>query len=216
MPPLPPVPQTLRIFMEGFIDNDLTYKWGNVLFYRYTGGAPSPTDCGNFAHSIGGGWATHMGPMCPSPTTIQEVFVTDLTSPTSSEGFNLIARAGSRGDDSIPANAAVLMSYPTGGLRYRGGHPRSYVYAGGNADLEGAAHWSSGFRADCQSAWQAFLAGITGLTEGGTTITDHVAVSYRSGGTRRVTPVILTLGDAVAAAEMASQRRRIGRRKHRR
>jgi len=216
VPALPPVPNVLRCFIEGFVDNDDTYRWGNVLYFEFTGGSPTPSNLTALCNDVGTAWNSNVAELCPSPIHLTNVKLTDLTSSTSSEATASTPHAGTRGDDSIPANAAVLMSYPSGGLRYRGGHPRSYLLAGGNADLEGAAHWAETFRALAEGKWNDFIATISALSEASISMGQHVAVSYRSGNARRTSPVVLTLGPAAAAAEMASQRRRIGRRKHRR
>jgi hypothetical protein len=220
--PLNPVPQVMRFFMEGFIDGDDVYKWGNVLYFRYTGGAPSNTDCANFAGDLRAQWFGHVASLCPSPTTLQHVTCTDLTSDSAGSGEDFNVEPGSRGDDSIPANACVLISYPVA-TRYKGGHPRSYLYVGGNADLEGAAHWAPAFVTEVQTHWRAFLTAMIGDTNGSTTIADLVAVRYRgkflpNGGPPHFyldTPIAtnIDITEATAQAEMASQRRRIGRRR---
>lgn len=220
--PLNPVPQVLRCFMEGFIDTEDVYKWGNVLHFQYSGGAPSSSTCDAIAAHVSGSWGTHMAAECPSPTTLQSVNIVDLTSTTSSEGAYNAAVPGTRGDDSIPANAAVLISYQSP-LRYRGGHPRQYLYAGGNADLEGAALWSTAFQAEVLTHWTAFLSGVIGFTSGSTTIASFGFVRYRgrylpNGGPPHYyldDPLYEALDTALITAkqEIASQRRRVGRRK---
>lgn len=214
MPALPPVPGVLRVFMEGKVDGEDIFNWGNVIHFRYSGSAPSNAVCATIAAQVGSEWATHMAPECPAPTTLQKVVVTDLTSNTSGQGESLIVHAGTRGDDSIPANAAVLITYAAP-LRYRGGHPRQYLYVGGNADLEGAAKWSSAFQAEALSHWQAFITSMEGFTSSGCVLGTFCTVSYKSGNAPRVTPLVMNLDvtGAFVAAEMASQRRRIGRRK---
>jgi hypothetical protein len=159
-----------------------------------------------------------MAPECPSPTTLKQVTITDLTSPTSGEGVWLGTHPGTRGDDSIPANAAVLIHYPVL-TRYRGGHPRQYLYVGGNADLQGAAEWATLFQAEALAHWQAFIDDVQALSSGGTSLSNLCAVSYISKEVnpvppfRRPVPMVLDLdvGASDAELEMASQRRRIGR-----
>jgi len=220
--PLNPVPEVFRVFIEGFVDTEDVYKWGNVLHFAYTGSTPSDSDCAGFANDTSVLWGTHMAPECPSPTALTKVTYTDLTSDSSGSGEWLGSVSGSRGDDSIPANAAVLISYPST-LRYKGGHPRSYLYVGGNADLEGAAKWSTAFTAEAQTHWRAFLTSLVGHTVGGTTISNVGFVRYRgkylpnSGPPHYYLDVPLyspiVISEATAAQEMASQRRRIGRRR---
>jgi hypothetical protein len=148
--------------------------------------------------------------------------VTDLSSTTSGEGEALVNEPGTRGDDSIPANAAVLISYPSV-LRYKGGHPRSYLYVLGNADLQGATNWSTAATAEVQSKWRTFLVGVASINVAGTSVNSHVSVRYRgkflpNGGPPHyylTNPLINVIpsNSATARQKMASQRGRIGRRK---
>lgn len=220
--PLNPVPHVLRCFLEGWIDNDHVYKWGNVLYFSYTGTSPTPANADAFAADIRSAWATHVASMCPSPTQLTKVTVVDLTSTSAAEGEWDGNVPGTRGDDSIPANAAMLISYHVR-TRYKGGHPRTYLYAFGNADLEGAAHWSTGAVSEAQTKWTAFLGECNLLVEGGTSINTFGSVRYKgkflpNGGPPHyylTTPefVPIDTADAHVQPEMASQRRRIGRRK---
>src|SRR5215469_4122412 len=218
--PLAPVPNVLKVYLRGWVDNLDTRQWGNVLHFGYTGTAPSNTTCAAIATQVSSQWGTHMSPEQPSPSQLAFVPVTDLTSTTSGQGTWSGTVAGTRGGDSIPANAAVLISYPAS-LRYKGGHPRQYLFAGGNADLQGAAEWSTLFQAEILTHWQAFLNGLIGFASGGTDISSFVSVRYKgkflpNGGPPHyylTTPEVLTItvASATSAAEMASQRRRIGR-----
>jgi hypothetical protein len=216
--PLNPVPQVLRAFFEGFVDGTDTYKWGNVLHFGYTGTAPSNTTCATIAGDMMAAWTSNMASLCPSPTTLQSVNVVDLTSTTSGEGTALGTHPGTRGDDSIPANAAVLVSYPSA-LRYKGGHPRTYLYILGNADLTGAAEWTP--LSEVNTKYQAFLAACASISVSGCNVNSFCSVRYRgkflpNGGPPHyylTTPLVnpITISTATARAEMASQRRRIGR-----
>lgn len=220
--PLNPVPQVLRIFMEGFVDGNDVYKWGNVLHAAYTGTAPNNAACAEIATDISTFWLAAMAPECPAPTVLTKITVTDLTSDSAGAGEWLGIANGTRGDDSIPANAAVLISYNTP-TRYKGGHPSTYLYAGGNADLDGAALWSSAFTTEVQTHWRTFLGDLVGESRGGATLSSVGFVRYRgkylpNGGPPHYyldTPeyFAITISEAVAAQEMASQRRRIGRRR---
>ena len=220
--PLPPVPNWLRVVIRGVVDEALGYPWANVLHFLYSGTAPSNATCATLASDVAAQWATHMAPECPSPTELTSVVVTDLTSDSAGEGEWLGSNAGSRGDDSIPANAAMLVSYPAA-VRYKGGHPRQYLYVLGNADLTGAASWTSAATAEVQTHWQAFLTAIEGLSVSGTALGTFGSIRYygkflpNSGppSYRLITPVVnpITVSMAQCKQEIASQRGRVGRRK---
>lgn len=220
MPPLAPVPNVLKVVLQGNTSTTGEYPWANILHFEYSGTAPSSATCVTIAGDIHSAWATNMAPECPSTTVENFTSVTDLTSATSGSGESLTSTAGSRGDDEIPANAAMLVSYPVS-TRYRGGHPRTYLVVGGNADFLDAAHWSSAFTAECQTHWQAFLNAVLAISVSGCVISSLVAVSYVSKEVnptppyRRPTPLVfpLSVASATTSEQMASQRRRIGRRR---
>lgn len=221
--PLNPVPQVLKVVLEGFVDTSAADTlWANVLHFQYGGTAPSNAVCVSIANGIAAAWGAHMAPECPSPTTLQVVTVTDLTSTTAGEGEGLVLYPGSRGDDSIPANAALLISYPSA-IRYKGGHPRTYLYVLGNADLSGATNWSTAGTAEVQTHWQAFLTACLAAGSAGTTISGFCSVRYKgkflpNGGPPHyylTTPIVnpIAIASAHAQQQMASQRGRIERRK---
>lgn len=220
--PLAPVPNVLKVFLRGQIDNSSGEIWGNVLHFSYTGTAPSNATCAAIATQAATAWAANMASTCPSPTELNFVQVVDLTSTTAGEGTFVGVHAGTRGDDSIPANAALLISYPSA-LRYKGGHPRTYLYVLGNADLNGAMDWSTAATAEVQTKWQAFLGAMVGFSTGGCTLSGFVSVRYKgkflpNGGPPHyylTTPLVnaIPVASATAQAQMASQRGRINRRR---
>lgn len=220
MPPLPAVPQVLKVRVQGNTSEASPVTWENVLHFSYSGAAPSVSVANTIAGQISSEWNTHMAPECPATTVMNLVQVIDLTSATSASGADFTVHPGTRGDDEIPANAAMLAIYPLA-RRYRGGHPRSYLLVGGNADFLDAAHWSTLFTAEVQSHWAAFLDAIVGYSTGGTTLTNLVNVSYYSKEVNPVPPYrrpvplvdVLDVATMYTEQQMASQRRRIGRRR---
>lgn len=221
--PLNPVPNVFRVVLEGFVDTSAAHTlWANVLHFGWSGQAPANATCLKFAQDIASFWAANVASLCPAPTTLQVVSVTDLTSTVSGAAEALVLAPGTRGDDSIPANAAVLISYPST-LRYKGGHPRTYLYVLGNADLTGATNWNPNATTEVQTHWRSFLAAIVGDTFSGTTITNFCSVRYKgkflpNGGPPHfylTTPLVnvIPVNTPVARQQMASQRGRIERRK---
>lgn len=221
--PLQPVPGVLRVVLSGKVDNNSAFNdWANVLHFTYGGSPPDNGLCAAIAGNISGFWAANIASLCPSPTALESVTVTDLTSTTSGQGENFTSHAGTRGDDSIPANAAVLISYPSA-IRYKGGKPRTYLFVLGNADLNGATNWNTAATGEVQTKWRAFLTQCTLAGSGATTVTGFCSVRYRgkflpnSGPPHFYlnTPIVnpIPAASAVAQFQMASQRGRIERRK---
>lgn len=221
--PLQPVPGVLKVVLSGFVDtSSADTLWENILHFTYGGTPPANSVCANIAHMIGLVWNNRMAPECPSPTTLQAVTVTDLTSTTSGSGEDLTIHPGTRGDDSIPANAAVLVSYPVQ-TRYKGGHPRTYLYCLGNADLQGATNWSTAATGEVQTHWRGFLGDALTTGSSGTVVSSFAGVRYRgkflpnSGPPHfyLTNPIVMPIDGqtAVVRQQMASQRGRIERRK---
>lgn len=220
MPALPPVPGVLRVMLQGNASTVQEYVWENILHFTFAGTAPTSATCSTVATDISAAWGTHMAPACPSPTQLRVVAVTDLTTNTAGNGQWEGTVAGTRGDDDIAANTAMLVSYPID-IRYRGGHPRQYLFVGGNADNLDAANWSAAFVAEVEGDWKAFLAAVEAISVAGLIINGFCAVSYISKADnpiaphRRDTPLIIPIvaANLTCAQEMASQKGRIGRRR---
>lgn len=218
MPALPPVPGVIKMVQGGFIDNERNQNWANVLHWQYSGTAPSSAQLNTLAAQIGTQWGVNMAATCPSPTTMTLVTLTDLTGPTAGAGESNVSHAGTRGDDSIPANAALLIHYQVN-FRYRGGKPRTYLYCGGNADLEGAGKWNALFAQAVQDAWRNYLSALSTFSTGSGTLGNLVLVRYQDKTINPVpphkltSPLVLTqaITTAIADPQMASQRGRIGR-----
>lgn len=221
--PLAPVPQVLRVTLQGFVDTSSAHTlWVNVLHFQYGGTPPSNANCATIAGNIATTWGNHVASLCPAPTTLQAVTVTDLSSTSAGQGESLPLIPGTRGDDSIPANAAVLISYPSA-IRYKGGHPRQYLYVLGNADLSGATNWSSAATAEVASKWSGFLGACLSAGTAGTTLSSFCSIRYKgkflpNGGPPHfylTTPIVnpISVLAVVARQQMASQRGRIARRK---
>lgn len=218
MPPLPPVNKVLKVELMGTDSGG--FPWANVIHYQYTGTGESDSDLNNLAAALSEAWNAQMAPVCHTDVTLTDVAVTDLTSPTSAAGGATVAIAGTRTGSIIPGSAAFLISYPGAGPRYRGGHPRQYLLCGVQADLLNESHWTDAFVAEAQSAWQDFCAAEEGSSFGPITISSQCAVSYYYTDygppkvrARKVTPDQYVISAIVGNAQLASQRRRIGRRR---
>lgn len=218
MPALPPMPNVFKILVQGNASELQEFIWQNILHFSWSGTTPTVAACSTFADEVQLAWSQHVAPLCPSSTVQNVVVVTDMTSNTAAQADNLTINHGTRTGSELPANAAMLISYPIG-VRYRGGHPRQYLLAGVQGDMADAANWTSGFVTAVTSGWQAFLEAILATSSGGTALGSFGIVSYYSVNVnpvpphKRTTPVFepITITGAVANQEMASQRRRIGR-----
>lgn len=214
--PLPPVPGVIKVTIGG---NYGPHPWANVLHWRYSGQIPTSTTLAQLTINAGTSWSINMAPRCPSHITLTLITATDLSSATGAFGENIANVPGTRGDDTLTGNAAMLVTYPVP-LRYRGGHPRTYLAVGGNADDSDASDWSGAFVIEVQNAWRAFTQSIGTSSIGGTVFGNQCAVSYNGKykpivpPTNYPAPEILDFGSpgpGTCHGQVASQRRRIGR-----
>jgi hypothetical protein len=114
----------------------------------------------------------------------------------------------------------MLVQYPSP-IRYKGGHPRQYLYVLGNADLQGSSEWSTAGTAEVEADWKAFLTACLALSVPGTALTSfgfvrmHGKYLPNSGPPHYYldNPIYeaIPVSSLVCDVQMASQRRRIGR-----
>jgi hypothetical protein len=205
-----PVPNVAKIQIKGR-SSDLS--WANVLHVSYAGAPPNLASVNDLATNILGAFAAQMLTWMPTASHVDEVVVTDLSSASSNVGSDSTTSPGTNGGGLIPASAACLVDYPIS-LRYRGGHPRTYLFVGVDSSLVDQSNWTDTFVGEIQVAWGNVLGSFIGQTYDGTSYGAQCAVSYRSGGAPRVTPVVLPFvtGSYQVQKEVASQRRRMRRR----
>jgi hypothetical protein len=202
-----PVPNVVKVLVKG-TSSDL--NWANVVHYHYIGAPPSLPSVTDLATALADAYVADLIPLTSPDASFTGITVTDLSSASSSVATVDDSTAGGAGGSALPASVAVLASYTTT-LRYRGGHPRNYIFVGVEADLQDQSHWTTDFVSEVQGAWTSFLnAGIASL--GGTTYDAYVAVSYRSADAYRTEPVVLSLTPPFCGPQIASQRRRMRRR----
>jgi hypothetical protein len=214
MPALPAAAEVLQVTLEGTVGD---FNWVNKLHYKYSGGAPADSDLDGLVATMAANWATALAPLTDESSALTKVSCVDLTSSLSASAEDVVSEPGTRAGDFLPANACALVDYAIS-ARYRGGHPRSYLNVGVWADLVDPAHWTDGFVGEVTTGWAILTSGIVGTTFGDATIVTLGCLSYYSGGTktdpvRRVTPAFFTISGSTGTcqSELASQRRRIGR-----
>jgi hypothetical protein len=209
MPARPVVADVVSVVVQGVQDE--THRWVNKMYVRYSGAAPLVIDLDSYAAGLTAAWVANLTPLQVNTVQLQEVIVTDLASDSGSIGISSGSVAGTRAGSILPGDAAVLINYKLH-RRYRGGHPRSYLVAGAQADLNTHSTWTSGFIAEVEAAWIAWEAAL--LVSYGTFVPSFQAnVSYVAGGVPRLVPLvdIIDTTETVVEAELASQKRRIGR-----
>jgi hypothetical protein len=214
MAPRPPVAGVVQITIGGVSGGGS--NWLNKLHMSYTGLAPTAAALVLYAGEVESAWAADLSPMQRADIHENLVAVTDLSSDMGAVGEDPTDNVGTRAGNVLPAQTAALLSY-TMGRHYRGGHPRTYLLAGVEADLDDSEHWASAFVTALGTAWTNFLtaihAPVTGFTPN-----NLVQVSYFGGvptiggkSQPRAIPLVDVLGAHTVSSRLASQRRRIGR-----
>lgn len=221
MPPLPPYPNVLRIrhLFDVGVDASAMVNW----HMTYTGTAPSDGTCALLAAAIEGVAHPIFVPDMASDVSLAGIEVQDLTSDTAGQGSNFGIYPGTRSGGYLGAAVATLANMPIG-RRYRGGKPRSYWPFGTTTDLQSAQLWEDAYVSEIAGDLETYLAGLEGLTESGTVLSQLVSISYYHGftavtnpitGRTRDVPNVRTVALApdpilaiVVSKKVASQRRR--------
>lgn len=209
MPPLPAVPGVVKLEVSGTYHDTL---WVNIFYVSYTGAAPSAANLEAYLTAITTPITTFYGDEMSVDNELTGIKATDLASDTGATSEVTESTFGSRTGDFNPANVAVCVSL-TIARRYRGGHPRKYLSIGTSGTFASGStkFWATAFLDDCATNFDLMLAGMIGLTEGSTTFSDNVSVSYRTAGAVRATAVVDPITGAIFRERVCSQRRRLGK-----
>lgn len=222
MPALPVVPNVIRADTQYTVEGDPLAV--NRLFFSYINGPPANADLAAFAAALNAEAATVFASLMSNSISITSMVLTDLSSVSGGVGLNETAVVGTRGTELLPPGACAVCHYPLT-RRYRGGKPRGYFPFGTAADVATSGLWVPASVTAFQNAIQAFCRVLLGTTQGSTTITHHVNVSYYQGFTSvenpithrwrnvptlRAAPVvdIITEDSELVAPFIGSQRRR--------
>lgn len=216
MPARPSVPGVCEVVVSGQLSG--LHNWLNKLHVRYSGGPPSTVDLANYSDGIMTSAIANLIPLMATATTIDDITVTDISSPLGNVGHTFAVTPGTRAGGEIPGSAAYLISFRIG-RHYRGGHPRMYLPLGVTTDLLTQATWQVAFNGNVAAGWAAFHPSLLAAT-GGFTPVSQCQVSYFGGvppvgghSVPRAVPLVDDIAPSAfnVGAEIASQRRRIGR-----
>jgi hypothetical protein len=207
MPALPSVVNTVKATVHGTIG---TAPYDNIFHLQYTGPAPTAADAITLATDVLNDYNTSFISLLGAGTvTTTGCDVVDLTSNTSSSGSASLITPGTRAGAANPNQVATVISWHIN-LRYRGGHPRTYLPGGMQADLQNTSHWTTSYLNAVNSGASSFRAAINAIAIGATTYKLAI-VSYRSGGLARPTPFVLLVNSNAVHTRIDTQRRRLGK-----
>lgn len=151
----PAVPGVSKVTLTWF---DGTGNWGS-RFFDAIGSAASGADLSTFAAAIAGYWETNLSALTPSPISLVEVTVEDLTSDTASTGSWTGTHSGSAGDLGCPSNVSVDFQAQIP-KRYRGGHPCFHHPPPMVDVLATNRTLTTGFLTDALASWNGFIGDV--------------------------------------------------------
>lgn len=218
MPPLPTVPNVIRVAIE-CQGNDGRLAV-NVCHFEYGGTPPSSGDCQDIAGVFFAAWQAQFTPTQPAQTSLVQVTVTDLSTDTGGEGtFNNfgVPIPGGSTHGMLPLHSCFLLSKFVE-RRFRGGHPRSYLPIGTTNDLNDDGDWKESSWTPWVTAWENLIAAVlTDNPYGATNVGQECAVSYVSKVEnpiypyRRAVPLVMSIpvDGYTGSGKLATQRRRV-------
>jgi hypothetical protein len=219
MPSLPDVPQVLRCQLNWTDTADKVVY--NTFYLSYTGSAPSDADASNIAVLLCNAWATDLN-FWDTQTSLTGAKVTDLSSATAAQGTATCDFTGTELGEILAGGTALVANFQIA-RRYRGGKPRLYLPWGTTGVLTNRQEWTPAWVASVAANVALIFSTILGTTVGGTTLSDHVNVSYYKGftvddpgggrrarnvPTLRPTPVVDNITGRTILGRPGSQRRR--------
>lgn len=224
MPPLPDVPQVVRVSLKFSYGSDL-----DVLprfYFEYDDAAPTNAGLVTMATAIESSFVSNMEAAMTPLVTWTEVECVDLTTPDSAVGSYSFSHQGTRSGGELTANDCVLVN-STIQRRYRGGKPRMYLPWGSESDITTPQTWASGSITTFETYYTDLVNDVLAAFPSGTTGVGQVNVSYYQGFDVSINPVTgrarniskprtAAVVDAILSssvnARVGSQRRRLGKR----
>lgn len=219
MPALPSVNKVLRTALKWATGNDTSAYVRTFL--SFTGANPTVVELAALATGILSEWQDFLTYL-NEDGGLDEITITDLTSPTSAEATYSSPEIGTLTNGPLGAGSALVLSEVVD-RRYRGGHSRLYIPDLDSGVLQTPQTFTSAFVGDMQTVADAVFAYYnTGGLWAGAGATAMCQVSYFEGFTNvlypsgryrnvptlRAVPLVTPIAGIVVNPVMASQRRR--------
>lgn len=206
MPPLPPAPQVVEVKVNGLIN---TVPWTNVFHLQYTGTAPSSAQLDTLSSGVMNAWGTNFAPMVNTGVSVTSAVATDLTNALAAQGTATGSTAGSRAGTALSNAQSAVLTWKIN-MRYRGGHPRTYLPATVSSDITGGRLFTDTYVTALTSAAGTFRTALNALTSGATTY-KMVCLRRTVNKQEQNPPLILTINSVLVDHRIDSQRDRMGK-----
>lgn len=206
--PFVPVPNVIRFRYAGTLQGG---NWVNGFAAQYAGTTPDSTALNALATTLRGLWNTHLAPIFVVNTQLVTTTVWDISSETGATGSSGATANGTTAAGTLmPRNAAVCVSWPIQ-VRYRGGHPRTYIVGRNMADLSNGNALITAYHDLIVTAFTNFRGAVNSTALGGANLT-LCAVHYSP---PRVLPKTsgqpFPVNVPVVHGRLDTQRRRLGK-----
>jgi len=202
MPPLPPAPGVTRAVFN-YLSNGVATA--NVIHFTAPPGPDAP-DPANLASDLASWWKLNIAPLSSVNHILQSVVCTDLSAsgPPAVEHTTGLPAAGTQAGESLPNNAALVMSLRTA---LRGRSFRGRLYMGGIAESQASGNnVIASFRDNAVIEWSEIILFVTAPLSPDLQL---VVLSYFSGGAVRGTPVATPVTSITADTRIDTMRRRM-------
>lgn len=141
--------------------------WANIIHLQYTGTAPSNSVLDTLCTQISTLWNTTLGTLINTQTSLRQIVAQDLTTSSSGTGTFVGNLAGTRaGTFYTPDQVAACITWKTA-LRWRGGHPRTYLPGQLASDITNGSLWASAYQTTANAAIGGWHTGLNSQSAGG-------------------------------------------------
>lgn len=202
-----PVPGVVVVVLKGTVG---TQPWANVLHLQYTGAAPTVADLQSVGAAVSTAWQTNFTPLQHTSTGLSSIDLADLTNPAAAAATVTASIPGTRTGAANANSVTCVVSWKIN-IRYRGGHPRTYLAIGANADIQaGGRLWATAFVTSVNNAANGFRTALNAIAVSGTTY-KMCAVSLVFNNAPRTQGVPYTIQSNAVHGRVDTQRRRLGK-----
>lgn len=204
---LPTTPQCARAVVQGTYNG---IKWVNGFNLQYSGAALALSDLNALAQAVEAAYKASFQSRMNSAAAYIQTVTYDLSTRSTAQGIANTGWTGTHGTTQPAANnVAACISWKIN-LRYRGGHPRSYI-TGCNMDEIGSGHtWIGSGLTGYQAAGTSFLTAMNGITAGAR-IWFMGSIKYFQHGQVLGSGQFYAIQQALFHSRVDSMRRRLGK-----
>ncbi len=206
MPPLPAAPQIVEVHVNGLINS---IQWTNIFHLQYTGGAPTVAQLDTLSGAVLSAWATNFGPVVNTGVSCTSAISTDLTNAAAAQGSASATTVGSRAGTALSNAQSVVISWKVN-MRWRGGHPRTYLPATVSSDIVSGRLFSDTYVTLVNTNASTFRTSVNALTSGATTY-KMVLLRRTINKVAQDPPIPLTITGNLVDHRIDSQRDRMGK-----